>query len=149
VTTAILIAVQNVNPPRDFYSTAATVIVTLFIAVAIEFRLLKPEQTTTIPEDPEEQKKARNALFWFLPWPVMSIVGLYAAMVALYQGGSIFLGTLVFIGVTATTIVFFSLSLRFVWRIAGTAIPSKWHKPLGLAVGGVLFVAGILILIFS
>ncbi len=142
-----MLASAFVNPPRDFYSTAATVIVTLFVALAIEFRLLQPHPDARLPDDAEERRTATWTILFGLPFPLASVIGFFAAMTALYQGGSKLLGTLAIVGVSAMTVMFFGMSLGVFFKLLGGWIPEDWRKPLGVGLGGALIIAGLLILL--
>jgi hypothetical protein len=144
-----MLAFQHVDPPRDFYSTAATVIVTIYIAVAIELRLLHPHPDAKLPEDPKERRQMLTGLVAVLAYPVASILGFWAAIVALYQGRSETLGVLTLIGIAATAVVFFMTSLNVFFKLLGEPIPEAWRRRLKLGIGFALLIGGVLLLILA
>jgi hypothetical protein len=144
---------ESVSPPPDtLYSTSASVIATLYVALAIELRLLRPHAEVALPEEPAERKRFLQTLGFLVVWPLASGMGLYSALVALYQGSSWTLANLTMIGTAATVVIFFMTSLNLAFRLFGLAMPAKLRehrKPILIGLGLALMAGGIVWMILS
>ena len=134
------------EPGSAFYSTSATVIATLYVALAVELRLLRPHTEVKLPDDPRARRDLLQSLLFLLPFPVASLAGLYQAIDALDEGGSHVASLVVLIGVAATVLACALASLHLFIRLLGEAMPS-WIKarrrPIFLVLGLGLVVLGI------
>lgn len=136
-------------PGPEFYSTSATVIATLYVAVAVELRLLRPHPDAKLPDDPKERRAMVQALLFFLPWPLASLAALVEAINALYEGGGHAASLVVMIGLAATIVTFAVASLNLFLRLLGLAMPA-WvqahRRPILLVLSLAMLVLGSVIL---
>lgn len=117
---------------------------TLYIALAIEMRLLrrKPEEAR-LPDD-MQRGAAVFALATLLVPLLLSAMGVLAALQALYSGGTPFLALTTYVGTLAILGLFLVGSLDYLFRFIGILlIPASWRRPVAVGFGGALIVGGI------
>jgi hypothetical protein len=136
--------VKFVGPPEGFYSTAMTVSAALYIALAVEFRLLDPQRRhIVLPEDPAERKRLAWLIALTMVFPLGSVVGFVAAFGALYDGGTKVLGLLTSVGLSATLVPFLVISLRIFLGFFGGLIPWTDRQKGQIALGFAIVLIGV------
>jgi hypothetical protein len=143
----LLSVVKFVGPPEGFYETALTVSAALYIAIAVELRLFRPRKIV-LPEDPKKRAALVRQAAMLMVYPVLSLAGLFAGFVALYQGGTKVLGALTAFGFVATIVSFATMSLRVFFVIFGQAIPwsAETKRLIALAMAAVFI--GVAVFLF-
>jgi hypothetical protein len=136
--------VTFVGAPEGFYETSLTVSAALYIAIAVELRLLRPRRIK-LPEDPKQRRRLVHEAIFYMSFAVISLVGFVAGGTALYQGGTVGLGDFTMFGFSATLVSFAMLSLRVFFSVLGQAVPwSSGTKGL-IALIAVAAMLGVLI----
>ncbi|HEX5510997.1 MAG TPA: hypothetical protein VFX41_04735 [Actinomycetales bacterium] len=132
----------------DFYATMAQIIVTLYVALAVEMRLFHLRERSD--REPLSRKSAMVVLVLFVGPLVFSVIGLLACIEALASGGSVLHHALAKASAVLLAILFVAGSLDALSsRLTRALFAPRTRQRLSLALGALLSLGGVLWLFFG
>jgi hypothetical protein len=112
----------------SFYSTAASVIATLYVALAVELRLLRPRDSVELPRERKERVSAFVGACLVLIFLGISLVGLMAALWGLFMGSGCGSASLTMTGASASVLLFGVASLDVLFQVIDEALTARLRR---------------------
>jgi hypothetical protein len=139
------------QPAPGYYETAAAVITTLYVALAIEFRLLRRrDEPAELPTERTDRVAVIIAVVMFLAVLLGSAAGLIASLSALQSGSSTFKATTAEAGTAMLIATFVIATTDTFFGLLAQALPSsvrRRRRPILVAVGLALIGFGLWLIV--